>query len=49
MKKRAAFHRFLIVFVLFCLPKKEPRNGPAISYAMIADGSLIKLLYYCGE
>ena len=35
--------------VLFCLPKKEPKKGPAINNSLIADGSLIKLLYYCGE
>jgi hypothetical protein len=43
------FGIFAIVLLLFCLPKKVTKKGPAISYAMIADGSLIKLLYYCSE
>jgi hypothetical protein len=33
----------------FCLPEKVPKKGPAISYAIIAVGSLIKLLSYCGK
>jgi hypothetical protein len=43
------FCAFLIAFVLFCLTKKVPKKGPAINNSMIAAGSLMELLYYCGE
>ncbi len=34
---------YLALDVLFYLPKKVPKKGPAINNSMIADGSLIKL------
>jgi hypothetical protein len=36
-----------IVFCPFLFAQKGTKKGPAIGYTAMADGSLMKLWYYC--